>query len=312
MKELRLLPYSQLKVSAAKKEVQQGVEMIDAPRLWKNNYRGDGVVVAVIDTGCDIDHPDLQGRIIDGRNFTRDYNMNPNNFDDNHGHGTHVSGVIAANQDGAGVTGVAPLANLLVLKVLAADGTAQYNDLINAIHYAIDWRGPWGEQVRVVSMSLGGSYDELKLHDAIKRAVSNDILVVCAAGNEGDGKESTTEKSYPGHYHEVVSVGAVTLDKRIAEFTNTNEEIDLVAPGVNILSTVPGGKYKSLSGTSMATPHVAGGAAVLIHGFESKLNRKLTEPEIYKLLIKSTENLGYTRRAQGYGLLKLSKGLTTE
>ena len=118
--------------------------------------KGQDVVVAVLDTGCDTNHIDLKDRIIGGRNFTKDYEADPNVYLDNNGHGTHVAGTIAATENGVGVLGVAPLAKMLVLKVLAGDGSGSYEQIIEAIHYAVNWRGPNQEKVRIISMSLGG------------------------------------------------------------------------------------------------------------------------------------------------------------
>ncbi|WP_372508729.1 S8 family peptidase [Pseudalkalibacillus decolorationis] len=310
MSDLQLFPSKISGTKKDRKEIPKSVEMVKASRMWDLGYKGRGVVVAVLDTGCQHTHPDLRERVIDGRNFTSDYNGNPKIFLDNHYHGTHVSGTIAASLNGTGVVGVAPEASLLILKVIRGNGTSSYESVIKGIKYATDWRGPEGERVRVISLSLGGGIDDPRLHRVIKRAVENDILVVCAAGNLGDGKGYTFERTYPSYYPEVVCVGAVTEDKKPAGFTNTNDEIDLVAPGVNILSTYTDNKYAVLTGTSMATPHVSGAAALLIEGYETKLKRTLTEPEIYRLLVNNTENLSYNRNSVGSGLLDLSKGIT--
>ncbi len=108
-------------------------------------------------------------------------------------------------------------------------------------------------------MSLGGPYDVPELHQAVKNTVKNDILVVYAAGNEGDNNGNTDEFGCPGCYPEVVEVGAVDREKKVATFSNTNKNVDLVVPGVEILSIYIGGGYAKLSGTSMATPHISGG-----------------------------------------------------
>ncbi|MDX8366157.1 S8 family peptidase [Cytobacillus sp. IB215665] len=305
MSQIRLIPYKVDQIVDKTTEIPQGVALIEAPSMWEKGYMGNSVVVAVLDTGCDIEHPDLKDRIIDGRNFTNDYGGDVLNFDDNQYHGTHVAGTIAATLNNNGVVGVAPEVKLLILKVLSKDGSGSYKGLIDALEYAINWRGPDGEKVRVISMSLGGPENVPSLHTAIKNAVNNDILVVCAAGNEGDGNVNTIERSYPGYYDEVVSVGAVDFDKRLADFTNTHEEIDLVAPGVKVLSTYPNNKYARLSGTSMATPHVSGAAALLLNEKEKELGRKICEHELYDILIEHTQPIGYSRHAEGNGLLYL-------
>lgn len=306
MDEIKLIPYKIEAVVDNTLEVPQGISFIGAPSIWNDSDKGKGVVVAVLDTGCQHDHPDLKDRIIDGKNFTTDSNQDPACFADENGHGTHVAGTIAATINNEGVVGVAPEAKLLILKVLSNRGGGQYKWIIEAIQYAVNWRGPNNEKVRVISMSLGGPQDIPELHEAIKYAVDQNILVVCAAGNDGDGRDDTIERSYPGAYNEVVQVGAIDFNRKLAPFTNTNDEIDLVAPGVNILSTFPKGKYARLSGTSMATPHVSGALALLINLSEKEFNRPLSEPEIYAQLIKRTISIGYKKSAEGNGLLSLA------
>ncbi|TCP30575.1 type II signal peptidase [Scopulibacillus darangshiensis] len=306
MSEVRLIPFEVDEVVEQSQEVvPTGVELIEAPDIWKAAEKGKGVVVAVIDTGCESDHPDLKGRVIDGKNFTTDYGQDESNYEDNNGHGTHVCGTIAANADKKGVVGVAPEASILALKALTEEGSGQFKWIIDAINYAVDWKGPQNQKVGVISMSLGGPQDVPELHDAIKRAVENNISVVCAAGNEGDGRNETPETSYPGDYNEVVQVGAVDMTRNLAPFSNSNDEIDLVAPGVNVLSTFIGGRYAKLSGTSMATPHVSGAIALLINESNKRFERTLTEPEIYAQLVKHTVTCGYPASGEGNGIVAL-------
>jgi len=302
-----LIPYTIQKIYQEANEIPEGVQLINAPALWEEGKKGEGVVVAVLDTGAQTTHPDLKNRIIDGRNFTSDYSGNVNNYNDNNGHGTHVAGTIAAVEDNTGVLGVAPLVKLLVLKVLKKDGGGTYQGIIDAIDYAIAWRGTNGEKVRVISMSLGGKADVPELHAAVIRAVNNNILVVCAAGNEGDGKHTTDEYSYPGAYAESISIGAIDLNKKLAPYSNSNENVDLLAPGSNILSTYLNGKYARLSGTSMATPHVSGALALIINKEEKAFGRTLSEAELYAQLIRRTVSLGFNKKNEGNGLLDLSK-----
>ncbi|MYL32842.1 S8 family serine peptidase [Pontibacillus yanchengensis] len=306
MSDVKLIPYKTEQILDSSSIVPEGVEMIEAPSMWDSASKGKGNIVAVIDTGCQLDHPDLQDRIIGGKNFTTDYNNDENNFSDNNGHGTHVAGTIAASQTGSGVTGVAPESNLLILKVLSGEGRGKMDWIIDAINYATNWKGTEGEEVRVISMSLGGPSDIPELHEAIQYAVNQGVSVVCAAGNEGDGQARTDEYAYPGAYNEVIQVGAIDFNRNIAPFTNTNDEIDLVAPGVNILSTYIDGKYARLSGTSMATPHISGALSLLVNITETQFNRRLTEPEIYAQLIRRTIPLGKSSQAEGNGLLNLT------
>ncbi|OUB65262.1 S8 family peptidase [Bacillus thuringiensis] len=308
--EVGLIPFDVLEVVSEIREIPEGVKLINAPAAWEKSEKGKDVVVAVLDTGCQIDHVDLKDRIIGGRNFTTDNNSDPNNYTDMNGHGTHVAGTIAATENNQGVLGVAPQAKLLIVKVLGGPrGSGAYEWIINGINYAVNWRGPNGEKVRVISMSLGGPQDVPELHQAVINAVNNDVLVVCAAGNSGDGSGEIDEFEYPGAYPEVVEVGAVDFNKKTPRFTVSNKNVDLVGPGVGILSTYKGGGYATLSGTSMATPHISGGSALIIKHCESEneFGRTLSEDEIYAQLIKRTTALTESKRLVGNGLLDLAK-----
>ncbi|RLQ96320.1 S8 family peptidase [Falsibacillus albus] len=297
---VKLVPNQLIEQLDEVKEIPKGVELIQAPKVW-DRTKGEGVRVAVLDTGCDTSHPDLKDRIIGGKNFTKDDNGDPNSFLDYNGHGTHVCGTIAASMNNLGVVGVAPEADILMLKVLGKDGSGQYDWIISAIEYAIE------QKVDLISMSLGGPSDVKELHDVIKKAVvENGIPVVCAAGNDGDGRDDTDEFDYPGSYNEVISVGAVDLERNSSRFSNSNNEVDLVAPGEKITSTFPGGKYATFSGTSMATPHVAGALALIRNLSKAEFERDLTETELYAQLIKRTVPLGNSPKEEGNGLVYLT------
>jgi major intracellular serine protease len=296
---VRVIPYKVIQENEQINEVPKGVELIQAPQIW-NQTKGKGIKVAVLDTGCEVNHPELRERIVGGRNFTDDDRSNPDIFTDYNGHGTHVAGTIAAQENGGGVIGVAPEADLLIVKVLNKRGSGQYEWIIKGILYAIE------QKADIISMSLGGPADVPELHNAIKAAVKENILVVCAAGNEGDGDDSTNEFAYPGCYNEVISVGAINLDRDSSDFTNSHNEIDLVAPGEGILSTYLNGKYATLSGTSMAAPHVSGALALIKDYANMHFERPLSEPELYAQLIRRTVPLGNSPRLEGNGLVYLT------
>lgn len=305
MSNVNIFPFSVINTTATPDRIPDGVNLIQAPKFWDKGRKGEGVVIAVIDTGCDVNHPDLKDRIIGVRNFTTDDNGNQNIVSDYVGHGTHVAGTIAANENSSGIIGVAPRAKLLILKALSKNG-GQYPWVIAAINYAVS------QNVNIISMSLGGPDDNIQLHEAIKRAVANNILVVCAAGNSGDGNATTTEINYPAAYNETISVGSVSIEKLPSRFSSSNNEVDLVGPGQGfgargILSTAPGGRYVELQGTSMATPHISGALALIINWAKDEFKRTLTESELYAQLIKKTIPLGYPKAIEGNGLLFLTE-----
>ncbi|WP_028546498.1 S8 family peptidase [Paenibacillus taiwanensis] len=297
-----LPPVRIVDITNNKQEIPPGVSLISAPDVWEESQRGDGIVIAILDSGCQVDHPDLSGRIVSGRNFTQDGGVE--DYTDTSGHGTHIAGTIAANLDNYGVAGVAPEADLLILKVIGSDGLAQIQQVVAALDYAIAWR-KGTQRVRVISMSLGSAHHNVALHEAIKRAVSAGIAIICSAGNEGDNCGDTIEISYPGAYPETLCVGAIDIELNMAPFTNTNDTVDLVAPGNEILSTWIDGKYAVMSGTSMAVPHVTGAAALIINELERELGRTISVQEIYEQLKARTEPLGFKRTVEGHGVLML-------
>ncbi|QGG46670.1 intracellular serine protease [Heliorestis convoluta] len=267
------------------------------------------MVIALLDSGIERDHPDLRKRIIGGKNFT---DGKPENFEDDNGHGTHVAGIVAAATAGKGLVGVAPDVRLLIGKVLDKKGEGSVKSVIKGLEWISNWEGPEGEKVRIVNISLGTSKYNKEFHEAIRKAVDKNILVVCAAGNEGDGNPNTIERSYPAAFPEAVCVGAVDMNEKVAPFSNSNDAIDLVAPGVDILSCWLGRRYASLRGTSMASPHVAGAAALLTSLEERRLGRRLTESEIFAHLLRNTRSLNAPPRQVGAGLLDLKVGLQSE
>ena len=162
------------------------------------------------------------------------------------------------------------------------------------------------------SKNITGKNVKIAVIDTGCDLTHEDILVVCAAGNEGDNNSSTDEYSYPGAYNEVISVGSIDYKKTAARFTDSNKEVDLLAPGVNIVSTYLNNSYAMLSGTSMATPHVTGALALLIEWSTKEFGRRLTEAELYGQLIKNTETLDMARSLQGNGLLFMNPKSVTK
>ncbi|MCJ0850262.1 S8 family peptidase [Bacillus cereus] len=329
MTTYRLAPYTIEPADDRAEKTPPGVEMIKAPEVWDDSMQGKGIVVAILDTGCDKNHPDLQNRILFGKNTTE--HGDESDFSDIADHGTHVAGTIAAN--GTGIFGVAPQARLAIYRVFTPtedpNRPAAFNEhIIAAIKDCIKWNQEHNKKdhIRIINMSLGGPRPDENLHKAIQEAVKNEILVICAAGNEGDprsGGDSSAAKDeygYPARHPEVISVAAIKLDRSFVPFSNTNLDNDLTAPGFGILSTVPKNKdnsdgvkdgYATFNGTSMAAPHVSGAAALIIKQCETDFGRTLTETEIYAQLIKRTVSLGLDRRIEGNGLLDLTEGYRT-
>ncbi|TKI66440.1 intracellular serine protease [Lysinibacillus mangiferihumi] len=287
-------------------EITNNITSINAKNFWVQGYKGKGVVVAILDTGCNSHHIDLKDRLIGGYNFTKEFNGDVTIFDDLDGHGTHVAGIIGASFNDTGIVGVAPEVSLLVLKVLESNGVGNVDSLVKAINYAINWRGLNNERVDIISMSLGLRTSKDSLHNAIKQAIKSDIAVVVASGNEGDDNFFTAEYSYPAGYEEVIAVGAVDKNNRVANFSNTNKQVDIYAPGVSIKSTFLNGDFTNLSGTSMAVPHVTGALALLINKYENLTNSRPTESDLFKYLMQHTTRVLIGDYEEAISILNLS------
>lgn len=257
---------------------QWGLKRINCPQAWERSRGSSSVTVAVIDTGVDLDHPELAPLLRQGRDFV---NLGPNPVaepgwvfegdfmgvdgtpQDEVGHGTHVAGTIACRSDNhEGVTGVTWECGLMPVRVLArirrlsdnlVSGVGSAADIATGIRWAVD------HGARVLNLSLGGELATGIESDAIAYAVSHDVVVVAAMGNDGEQVEN-----FPAAFPDVVAVGATDPLNHKASFSNTGPHISMSAPGVNILSTYLNDTFATLNGTSMATPHVAGVAALLL------------------------------------------------
>lgn len=266
---------------------------IEAQKAWDITEGSSNIIVAVIDTGVDVNHPDLKDKIV------KPYNVLTNSTDvtDYSGHGTHVSGIIAATIDnGVGIAGIAPHVKIMPVAVFSGD-SAYDSDVASGIKYAVD------NGARVINLSLGESSPSFLLEDAVDYAYEKGAVVVAAAGNEG-----MNERFYPAAYPNVISVAATDESDKRADFSNYDSTVDLAAPGTDIYSTWPGGSYESLSGTSMACPMVSAVAALVL----SK-NPSLTNCQVKSILFNSADDLGEPGidPYYGYGRVDAYKALIT-
>jgi thermitase len=279
-----------------------GVQRVGAPAFWDANGLGafpaaGGVPVGIVDTGIDAGHEDLAGKVA-ACGAAADGRVTDGECADSEGHGTHVAGTIGALANNhVGVVGVAFASPLIVCRALGGpDGSGTVADVAACIRWVHD-RG-----AKVISMSLGGPSSRT-LAEAAKSAYSrggrSGSLLVAAAGNDGDG---TVE--YPAGLDQVVSVAAIDARDGVAPFSNENSDVELAAPGVDILSTKLGGGYIRYSGTSMATPHVAGAAALLWGRTPGA-----TASSVRRRLDTAVDDLGAPGRdpAYGYGVVDLAR-----
>ncbi len=280
-----------------------GVKRIGAGVVHDSGNKGAGVKVAIIDTGLDYTHPDLGANYAGGYDFVNDDN-NPMDDDITYGHGTHVAGIIAALDNDFGVVGVAPEASLYALKALNSEGVGYVSDVIFAIQWATDpdGDGSANDRLDIINMSLGADRGNIFFKWACNLAYRDGLLLVAAAGNYG-------AVCYPAAYSSVVAVSATDEEDNLASFSSTGSQVELAAPGDNIYSTYLNNEYKTLGGTSMASPHVVGTAALVWADKPGWSNKKVRAQ-----LQNTADDLGVPGRDSqyGYGLVNAAKAAGVE
>lgn len=230
---------------------QWGPQKISAPQAWDVTKGTTSTLIAVVDTGVDLDHPDLAAKV--RTDIDWDFVNNDATAQDDNGHGSHVAGIAAAaTNNSTGIAGICVNCQVLPVKVLNAQGSGTYSAIASGIRYAAD------QGAKVINLSLGGSSGSTALQDAVNYANNKGALLACAAGNS-----NTSAASYPAYYSACVAVAATDQNDNRASFSNYGSWVDTSAPGVSIYATYWNNTYKSLSGTSMAAPHVAGLAGLL-------------------------------------------------
>jgi len=268
-----------------------GVNRVDADLAW-GTTTANNVRVAVIDTGIDLDHPDLGANVKGGINTIYSWRT----ADDDNGHGSHVAGIIAGINNSVGVIGVGHEIDLYAVKTLNSNGSGYVSDIIEGIQWSIN------NNIDVINMSLGTTSDIVAFHDAVIAAKNAGIVVVSAAGNSGPSDNTVI---YPAKYSESIAVSATNSSDGQPSWSSRGPEVDLAAPGNSIYSTYRGASYATLSGTSMATPHVAGAAAMVLSN-----HPWFTPSQVQTHLQNNAEWLSsLSSNQQGSGLVDVEKAV---
>ncbi|UMZ35823.1 S8 family peptidase [Priestia megaterium] len=228
---------------------QYGPRKVQAPDAWDVTTSNGNIKIAIIDTGVQLNHPELAIKLWPGYNFVEG-NLNPN---DGNGHGTHVAGIAGAlTENSLGIAGIAPSASIIPVRALDNSGNGTLSNIANAITYSTN------AGAKVINLSLGSSQGSITLENAINHAWNQGVVIVAAAGNE-----ASNTLTYPAAYQNVIAVASTDINDQKSDFSNYGTWVEVSAPGSTILSTYTGSYYAYLSGTSMACPHVAGLAALL-------------------------------------------------
>jgi subtilisin len=274
-------------IMAVAQNIPWGIDRIFGPQkypflAWQQPFQ-HSVSVAVLDTGIDQGHEDLPALL--GGTTTIDTTYWGS---DVHGHGTHVAGTISALNNSKGVVGVVPGIGIYSVKVMDDAGRGTTSSLIAGLQWVVN------NNIKVANMSLGTNTYTKSLHEAVDAAYAKGTILVASAGNTSGGSVL-----YPAAHDSVIAVSASTSSNTLASFSSIGEQIEFIAPGASILSTIPGNNYSYYNGTSMAAPHVAGAAALTW-----SVNSSLTNSEVRQILRQTAQDLGLPANHQGYGLVR--------
>lgn len=304
-----------------------GLKMINCDKAWDKTKGSPDVVVAIVDTGVDLKHPDLKDKLLPGFDMVNVADVSPengcvwegdfatrdNNPDDENGHGTHCAGIAAGIPDnGQGIAGVAWNCKILPVRVLAnirctergksyVSGSGVFSDIADGIIWAAD------HGASVISLSLGGYVENTEpepepLKSALDYALAKGCVIAAAMGNDGANLDDESVYNYPSKYDKLIAVGAVSKNGKKADFSNFGDYKQVMAPGVGILSTYFGSRYESLDGTSMATPFVAGLAALI-----KSVNPHLTPAEVIDIIRQTSTRGDQYNKEFGYGIIDALK-----
>ncbi|WP_336046141.1 S8 family peptidase [Solibacillus ferritrahens] len=263
------------------------LKAMDVQQGWNAGFTGEGVKIAIIDSGV-ANHSDLT--IAGGVAFVGD------SYEDDHGHGTHVAGIITGKHNGTGVAGIAPNAEVYALKAIGKDGKGDVADVLKAIDWAIE------NKMDIINLSFGDLEYAKSLHEGVKKAADNGIMIVAASGNEGNDSGTGNTINYPARHDEVISVASINRQFKRSSFSGTGDTNDFAAPGEEIYSTYLNGQYATYNGTSMATPHITGLLALLMEQYPYATPAELREGLRY--IAEDLGDVGYDT-LYGYGLPKI-------
>ena len=275
--------------------IQWGLTKIEAPQAWEVTTGSSSINIAILDSGVDLDHPDLANKLISNINFSSSATT-----DDIYGHGTHVAGIAAAMTDNkVGVAGLGYSATIMNVKVLGDSGSGSYSGVASGIIWAAD------NGAEVINMSLGGSSDSSTLEDAVDYAWGKGVVVVASAGNSG-----STTPSYPAYYTNCIAVAATDANDAKASWSNYGDWVDVAAPGVSIYSTLKDNGYGYKSGTSMASPHVAGLAGLVFTTVSDTNGDGRLNDEVRSRIEANCDDIGLS--GIGYGRINAAQAVGSD